>query len=254
MPKTDVTVEELIATLAHSNVPTLITEGKDDIIVLRKMEDKFSDRGLSVLPVGGRNKVIELFDRRGEIVNSNLILFAMDQDTWLYEGVPAQYQHASVIFTEGYSIENDMYRDGSWEGLFYGNERILFEDELNKFIRWYAITLARHLSGKNVVITRSPTHILDGIADLDDFISLQKDEAYPEELRKRILDNYARELRGKSLLALILRRLSAHNRDPKHSGKSLLEHGCAANGYYFTRFSEWIALNLNSNGLPSDLS
>jgi len=240
MSKVEVTVDELVAVLQHSNVPTLIAEGRDDIIVLRKMEDKFSNVGLSVLPAGGRSAVLGVFDRRNELKCTAKTLFFVDKDTWVYGNVPDEYISSDLKLTDGYSIENDMYQDGDWESLLRQNEKANFYRDLDDFISWYALALYRQIANPNLSFAHSPEYILGNGYDMNEFLQLKYGEAYPQKLYEEIRGNYTKLLRGKALLALILRQLSHKKRDPKHSGKSLLEYGASREGECINRINQWI--------------
>jgi hypothetical protein len=241
--KVELSEEEAIATLNHSALPTLVAEGRDDIIVLRRLEDKLSDFNLSVLPVGGREKVIRIYERRLELT-SGLIRFFADKDAWIYTTVPNEYADPLICFTDGYSIENDMYRDGGLEKLLTAGERVIFREELGRFVRWYSLALTRHLADDTVPIATHPNMILDDAATYIAGCALQAGEVYPEALRATLLADYAKMLRGKSLLALLVRRLSHKNRHPRHSSKTLLEFGVVAEGPHLTQIVEWLRASL----------
>ena len=103
--KISLTLEEIISTLQHSSLPTVITEGKDDIIVYRKLEDAFLDINISVLAVNGRSCLLELFKRRYEIRSPNKLAFIADRDHWIFTGIPTAYKANNLFFTHGYSVE-----------------------------------------------------------------------------------------------------------------------------------------------------
>src|SRR5579863_8723513 len=126
-------VEEIIALLKQTSLPTIVVEGADDMIVFRRFEDRLSHLGVSVLPVGGRLNVLNIFTRRGEIPAYVKLAFIADQDTWVYTGVPKEYQHANLILTSGYSIENDVFVDGNLVSLLSRKEFGRFLAELQQF-------------------------------------------------------------------------------------------------------------------------
>ncbi|WP_421846933.1 hypothetical protein [Novosphingobium sp.] len=238
------TVDEVIGTLQHSCDPTLLAEGIDDIAVLRRFEDEFFDQGLSVLPLGGRAPVLEIFDRRHELPDTVVVLFLVDQDLWVYTGVPETYSHCRLLFTDGYSIENDLYRDGNLERLLTAGERRKFRSNLEQFLEWYASNLTRKLDGEEVALSVHPRAILpDNATDEADKLYPPNVNAYEQNF-SLISGNYTRLLRGKSLMALLVMQLSAPNRVPKHSVRSLMEHGAVAGGVWMNRIREWLASHL----------
>src|SRR3954454_18034262 len=142
------TVDELIATLNHSNLPTLIIEGKDDLIIFRRLEERCKNLTLSVLPVGGRKQVLALFERLPEIRLAQAIAFVADLDLWVFSGVPIQYLSDKLFFTDGYSIENDAFRDVDCERLLMPREKEIFLDEMKSFAEWYALAVSRSVVGE----------------------------------------------------------------------------------------------------------
>jgi hypothetical protein len=135
-----VTVDELIATLNHSSLPTLVVEGGDDLIVFRRLEDRSQNLKLSVLPVKGRSRVLSLFDRKSEIRNPK-VMFAADRDLWVISTLPTRYQSSDLLLTKGYSIENDAYEDAEAQSLLTNSELNKFQTELEMFVRWYALAI-----------------------------------------------------------------------------------------------------------------
>ena len=114
MPVPVPTVDELVATLRRSRLPTIVVEGRDDMRIYRWIEPRVSNVDTSVLPVGGRNKLLSIYERRNEY--SQLpVAFLADRDMWLFSGIPEQYNH--IIWTLGYSIENDIYSGSELENL-----------------------------------------------------------------------------------------------------------------------------------------
>ena len=63
--KIEISTEEAIAVIKKSSLPTVVIEGADDAIVYRKIED-IGDGFVSLLPVGGRENVLAIFNRKAE--------------------------------------------------------------------------------------------------------------------------------------------------------------------------------------------
>ena len=232
------TPDELIATIARSSFPSIVTEGDDDVIVLRRLEDEFAETGLTLLPAGGREAVLEVFERRHTLPARARVFFIADRDLWVISGVPVQYQAPDLIFTSGYSIENDMYMDGDLELLLTRSEHRIFQRELEIVCRWYALALNRCFEGLGENISIHPNELL---GDPDRAVALNelKDfEQYPEALRQRIFNDYARLLRGKTLFALLTRQSTGH-----HS-RMLLDFGASRRGPLFHAIINNIRRNL----------
>ncbi|ESZ65900.1 hypothetical protein [Mesorhizobium sp. L103C131B0] len=225
----DISVDELVSVLKRSSLPTLVTEGGDDVVVLREAEFFFSSIGLGLLPAGGREKLLKIYDRRQEFVGIP-VAFVTDQDLWVLTGVPNEYVADVLVFTWGYSIENDLYQDGNFERLLSKKERRNFFDELNIFVRWYALAVHRYLSGKPERIRTHPNYVLDDNNFSSKEAVLENGEFYPEELFEKIMGNYQMYVRGKSLLPLLMRHLSYSGRSARHNHMSLLELAASDRG------------------------
>jgi len=218
LSKVELTVDEAIALLSKTSLPTLIVEGRDDVIVYRNLEQQLADLGVSVFPVGGRLKVLEVFRRRAEIKSQVKLAFIADQDTWVVTGVPSQFLDPMMIYTAGYSVENDVYVDGELWKLLSGSEDQKFRSELLAFNQWYALALTRHLADPGNPIALHPDHVLEPI-QYATLVALKAGETYPHSLLAQVQSRYELLVRGKSLLGLLLRNIKS----PKHSPDALLQ-------------------------------
>lgn len=221
--KVGLTADEIVSTLSHSFLPTVIVEGDDDVIFFRQLEEVQSEYGLSVLAVGGRETALQVFNRRNEIQGTQKIAFIVDRDTWVIVGIPQSYENDDLLFTTGYSIENDLFVDGELLRLMAGDERIKFEAELIKVVEWFALALSRILAGANERIGRHPNELLDNEERRLEMLRLNPGEPYPDELREIIYADYANLLRGKTLIGLLMRQLSYAGRQSRHNQLSMLE-------------------------------
>lgn len=241
----EITVDEVIGLLKRTSLPTLVVEGSDDMIVYRRFEDSLAHIGVSVLPVGGRKKVLEVFNRRAEIPKSVRTMFIADQDTWVNVGIPAAYADQSLLFTDGYSIENDVYRDGELWKLLQPNEQCAFATALDSFIEWYALAVSRHLLGTAQQISLHPDHVLNPI-HRPALLALEPAETYPSALKNQIRGDHGRLLRGKSLLALLLRHTNARGRGVRHSDSGLFEMVAVRPGALLTRLRQQVERQLGA--------
>jgi len=190
------TVDEIIALLQRSSLPTIIVEGKNDMIVYRRFEQ--SGIELDVLAAGGRANVLNIFRRRNEIAVSKKIVFVADQDIWINFGIPDEFRNPKLVFTHGYSIENDVFIDGNLENLVPHGQSATFREELNKFVKWYASALIEHKNNSEISIKIHPNEILKNPACI-------YQDGYDARFYESILMNYKMKLRGKSLFGLLLR-------------------------------------------------
>ena len=213
-------VDEIVAVLKRSSLPTLVVEGKDDMIVYRRFEQLSDALTIDVFPAGGRRKVLDVYLRRHEFDPSSRVKFLADQDLWVITGIPKEYLSTELLFTDGYSLENDVVRDTA-RRLMFRDEPAAFEVDVMDFIEWYALALSRHLRDPSHGYKNHPDEILNP-GNRTRLLALQEGETYPVELRNNIISEYGRLVRGKSLLAVALRQLKG-DRTPKHNEKSLLE-------------------------------
>lgn len=234
------TKKELLATIKRSLIPTVLVEGKDDIIFYRKLEEdeELCDLGLSMLPAGSKNAVLSIKKEIDLWPDNNMVAYIVDQDIWVNFGVPDDIN--GVVLTKGYSIENDLIEDYDLSSLLAKDELKTFNSEKERFIKWYALALNRNKkgikldNGEEACYQVHPERVLN-----DDFYTAQTNlydnEEYPYSLYEDIKLNWRLKLRGKSLLALFLRQLSHRDRMPKHSNYSLMEHAVCKKGENYMR-------------------
>lgn len=234
-------VEELFHLLQKTSLPTVLVEGKDDIIFYRKIEEELREFGVDILPAGNKDAVLELKEKLSEVELDVEIVYVVDKDLWIHEEGEVSQIPEGVVTTDGYSIENDLYRDGDLESLLDHGELKIFSDERTLFVRWYALAMARQLSCSLSGFRDHPTKILDCPKYYAEQMELNEGEAYPEELAQTIGDNYSKYLRGKSLLALLQRQVSRKGRGVKFSNKQLMAICAAKQGPYYQRLASSIS-------------
>lgn len=235
-------VDDIIATINRSNAKSIIVEGENDLILFRRIEQEFLSHDISVFPVGGRNRVLELFDRIKEINVPDSVIFFADKDLWVYKEVPEKFESSEIFLTtDGYSIENDLFVDGDLESLMLDDEYNRFRNDLSKFTHWYSIAVSRLLSGQvNQTIVDHPRSIIQNEDIFQAKCKLEKFEDHPTEIYDKIYRDYRKLIRGKSLMSLISLQLSAQGRNPKYSHSALLEFGVVADGESVRRVREWV--------------
>jgi hypothetical protein len=236
------TPNEIIDTLQHSNYPSIITEGDDDVIVWRRFEDIFAQANITIIPAGGRSQLLQVFERRGELPPSAVVIFIADLDHWSLSLIPPSYVDERLIFTRGYSIENDMFLDGELHRLLTSSEKLRFDLELNTMVEWYALAASRYRQGENPCFDVHPNQMLDDAVTASAMTAVRPGELYPSELRSHIYSNASRLLRGKCLFALLARQLKGY------TYRALLNFGASRCGPCFKRIEVTIAAYLTSQG------
>lgn len=221
------TEDEIIAALKKTSLTTVLVEGGDDIIIYRWVEEEIGTINVSFLPCQGRDKLLRIYLRKNEFKNKKVIFIA-DTDSFLYNGIPIYYNE--IIWTEGYSIENDLYNIQTLESLLSTQEKNDFIIALQNFIQYYSFEYEKLKQNLTFCFNNHPnkvltnTHILNNV-----FLQSVNFQNPSSNTISFFLRDYNILLRGKSLFALLLRFLSHTNRPVKHSRLSLYEH-CYKNG------------------------
>lgn len=224
------TVDELLATIRNSQLPTVIVEGSDDLLVYLKLEEILYDHNVSILAAGGRNNVLGIFERASEIPKNKKIAFIADKDNWVITGIPDKYIANNLIFTSGYSIENDVFQDCDIPKFMCEIEKRDFHSELEKFLHWYALAVDRQISLNEGCIKTHPNHILDNPKEFQCLTKLKANENYPTARLEHLKSEYKNLVRGKSLIQLALRQLSYKGRRTRHSDSNFLEYSAVHPG------------------------
>lgn len=107
-------VKQAIGTLSRSTLPTVVVEGENDPPIYRKIEDLLGkDPYIDSLPVGGRDNLLEIYERKEEFPQVP-VAFMADPDMWVLEDPFNMLKtYEDIIWTAGYSLENDLYADGN---------------------------------------------------------------------------------------------------------------------------------------------
>jgi hypothetical protein len=221
MPNINMTADEIVATLVRSNLPTIIVEGKNDMSIYRWIENRIGYSG-NVLPCGGRSQLLQIFDRRNEFHHLH-IAFIADKDMWLFTVIPEEY--LEIIWTEGYSIENDLYAGANLESLMDPDEKVDFNLVLDCIIEWFAFEVEQYRNGQNAETNKHPNEIVP-LGECSISVRFITDRGFCSPAQETILEireNYQLKVRGKILFDLLARYLSASNRQIKHSNKALYE-------------------------------
>ena len=213
--------DELISAINHSSAPYVIVEGKDDVMIYRWILD---DIGYAALlePRNGCDGVRKIYDRRSEIINPRVV-YLCDRDTNVYaKRTPSKYR--GIIYTKGYSIENDIYYGRALERkLFEKIDSELFEKALSSFIRYYACELEKMRECKIYDFHKKPEAIINN-KDFSLRESLLSDFHEPSSDTIQYLKNdYDLLLRGHSLFKLVRMILHRKNRNIKYEEKELYE-------------------------------
>ena len=222
MPSRQLTVDIIVDTLKRSSLPTILVEGDDDMMIYRWMAERIGIYNADPLPCGGRTALLEVYKRRAEFSRLQTA-FVADQDMWLFTAIPPEY--SDIVWTEGYSIENDLYAGANLEVLLDSDEASKHAQVLKCLIEWFAFEAEEYRRGNEAQVDVHPNRIVPR-----DKTSISKQFANARGYRQpnrttiaEIEEQYKLKLRGKMLFQLLIRYLSASNRPIKHSTYALYE-------------------------------
>lgn len=228
MRATPPTVDELVASIKNSYVPTVLCEGSTDSTIFARLGFRLGVTRVAIQSCGGRSTLLAVHARRAEFPHKR-IAFVADQDTFFFLGIPPAY--SDIVFTAGYSIENDIYEGSEIEALLTPDERQNFDISLQCLIRWYAFEISRAMAGHDPLVDVHPNRVLNATwREIDPTYATSIAYSEPDTtFVKLIHSNYKLSLRGHVLFDHICGYLSDSGRPIKHSLKSLLEVCCVYN-------------------------
>lgn len=201
------------AKMRHSTTIVFV-EGVDDVTIYREITRKhdIDTHRFSFEQRGGRNNLFRDFEHlssKPELFPK--VVFFADKDTFVFNSIPEEYR--LINFTEGYSIENDLFQDGM-EHLMSDlshPEKQRFESLIHHISEWFAFEIQQleatptpntkiDFSGLNegMIKPHSPKLELS-------FLESRRFQEVDKQFSERIKHNYVKLLRGKILFELLLR-------------------------------------------------
>ncbi|MXZ31103.1 MAG: DUF4435 domain-containing protein [Acidimicrobiia bacterium] len=212
----------MVATLRRSTLPTVLVEGQEDMRIYRWVEARLGIRAANVLPTGGRDKLLSVYERRQEF-SSLPVAFVADKDMWLFSGIPSNY--AGVIWTEGYSVENDLYAGAELEDLLDAEEAQAQQQLLDAIAEWFAFEVEEYLAERHYEVSHHCDRVVPrGHTQIDENFRKSRGFRSPgERMHRQIKSEYQLQLRGKQLFQILERFLNAPNRGTRYNVASLQE-------------------------------
>lgn len=213
-------VEELVATLRNSSLPTLLVEGRSDMDLYCALEEMCFGNKIDVLPVGGRVALFEVFERRSEFPKTP-VAFLADSDMFIFSQ-PAP-ELSGIIFTAGYSIENDILCGGKALRMMAGKNKPKWGKIMLALSSWFAAVAHRTLHGETVTYKQHPSQLVcfasAKFTPLSEALMIDPELLCAEA--KKVLSNPTRYLRGHTLLDALGHFLASVKHTPR-CGKDLL--------------------------------
>lgn len=222
MPLPNPTVEDLIATLRLSKKSNIVVEGQDDEIIYGTLLDRLGIFNVGLFGAGCKETLLRLYDKLSEYECSGdfrhtPVAFIADKDMWLFRGIPSQYKN--IIWTEGYSIENDLYSSANLRNRVRNITE--YDQVLDSICMWFAYKVEEYLQ-KN---PPPPKKIFQSFQDEESVgVGLRCSQIVPlgsttltpdlkflpsdHERVKEVRRTYNLQLRGKLLFELLVRFLN----------------------------------------------
>lgn len=209
MSKNVLTADIIIETMKRSSLNTLFIEGKDDLLIYRKIQDDISDLIFDLFPCQGKINLINVYEKKHLFGNKNL--FICDKDMWVFQ--PSEIENNDdLITTSGYSIENELFQDSKIFifKLFTNVEIEKFEKLIKSICKWFAFEVELYLNNNSDKCCYSETSILSTSVINKNEIELKQEFldsinfTNPNtELHNDISNDYKVKLRGKFIFQAI---------------------------------------------------
>ncbi len=242
--KLQLSVDEIVSYLKRTTLPTVLVEGTDDKSVYRYIERKLEPLEVDILICGGREALLEIYSRKEEFPNSQVV-FVADKDMWYFTGIPIEYRN-EIIFSNGYSLENDLYVKDLFEGLLDKEEESEFRRLISELSRWFSFEVTRYKSEGYALCDIHINQIIEGNSLSEEYLQKIGFIEPEPKLVNQIISSYQQSLRGKNLFQGILRFLSASKRKSKFSRYNLLELGAKTENSLLDRLYENIEIQLKN--------
>lgn len=198
--KSNITPTELCAVVKNSSLITVFVEGRDDMSIY----DRFYDGQVSIVQTQGRNTLLKTFVEAKKRGLLGKCVFVADSDLYVFEGIPLQY--ADIIFTTGYSIENDVVADcGIIKNLLHDIGCQIFESGKHVLSRWFAFYAEQHAKGNDAKADVKPLALLK-VTDRGGFEeragALEKVgfKTPSDDMVAKVEENFALKFRGKNFI------------------------------------------------------
>lgn len=204
------TPQEIKSYLRHSSLNNVLIEGKDDLLIYRKMEEDLAQYDINFYPCGGRSTVLRIYDEKEDL--NRPCFYICDADLWIFMGVPTKYADKDdLIITNGYSIENELYQESKdfLLSTLSKEEKVKKEALLKTVVSWYACQIKQKLTDdtysckfeslnllNTLTIETNKTDFSQTFLDNNDI--LEETETQYQD----IITNYTHQLRGKYIFKI----------------------------------------------------
>ena len=100
-----------------------------------------------ILSITGNDKFLSAYERKNQF-SKVPIAFVGNREMWLFTGIPENKNYEDIIWTQGYSFENDLYAEADLERLLLPHETWKHQQVRNSVIEWFAFEVEEFLERK----------------------------------------------------------------------------------------------------------
>lgn len=245
------TIDEIINTLKRSFIPVILVEGSDDAFIYRYLKNKYDLSEINLQVCGSRTRLFEIYKRKEEFLDKRITYIA-DKDSYRFLPIPEIFNE--VVFTKGYSIENDIYDGADIENYLDKDDFDNFNKLRQTIANWFAGEVEKLINPNHLGKTFEVSSHIDQIVPKGTSVICPKYKLGKEciEPSQKTLDNvledYDLNIRGKQLFQMLSRFTSKKGRFSRFDHKNLVEIALKLEGN--TNLEELmtqVKLKLNSN-------
>lgn len=247
---TDDRAKRLFATLKNSSkILNIVVEGKQDYKIYNSLIVSLGMHAVDCHEAGCRNEIFKVYrlinklDCKDKKILLDRTAFIADQDSWIFmpdfisgsKKPPEDYSYINmddIIWTDGYSIENDLYVLGKLKEFALLNEsnemKLEYEKTIDLICTWYAFEVRKCSPKDSLPFTKNLDYIVPnnkGHIDLSDkLLEELEDNGFKRDCKNliktkdEIKRNYGKFIRGKTLLELVKRFVKKRGRPATHGG------------------------------------
>ena len=207
---------EIVAAVKRSELPTILVEGVQDKQALRLLDSLTGKKG-KVLSCSGRNNLFKVWERRGEFAGKR-IAFLADRDLYVIKRIPAEFK--GIIFTDGYSLENDMLESKRWMSLQDAVDKLHYDKMTKLNIDHFWVQTRTFIDTGTSPQWMSAHSLKENNFVLSPHEKLKQSKC---GLYRRISSNPIRYIRGKNVLHAVHYSLSHKMRHVKYRPEQIME-------------------------------
>ncbi len=222
--------------LERTNIPTVLIEGKDDTFVYARLLANTKYNPANLYPCGGRGMLLKLFKKiKQEPQKYPLVkLFVADKDMYIFTSVPQSEEE--ICFTEGYSIENDLYIDAQMaldkaflveilekKTLLFENVCHWFAFEVTDYLKNWEQGIIKDTKFSKCNLSREDYFDRKQLKFTEEFLYLRQYYPPSQEIEADLQANYTRKLRGHTLFQCLWILFFIRKNMPNYSTEQLIE-------------------------------